>query len=714
MNEMKYPPCAEDGVEIKKTCCGICNQYSHCGVDAYVKDGKVIHIEGSADNPRTHGRLCPRGAALRQYVYNKDRILYPMKRIGEKGEGKFERISWDEAYATIAEKLNGYKAEFGAQSVSFFAGYSKWFRPPLQRLACSFGSPNYLTEGSTCQEAHKMAWWLVFGDMAGADSANADVVMIWSRNPFFSNLDNNRMYYDLFEQGKRFIVIDPRKTSFSQKAWLHLQPRPGTDGALALGMANVIIRENLYDRDFVSNYVSGFEDFSAMVMDYPPERAEALTGVPAEKIILAARTYASAKPAALLTSASPVLHHVNGVQNYRAVVSLVALTGNYDITGGNRVLPAGYLHVSGFTPCNEAAYSGSFHFDVPAIGHKEFPVWKEFIPDQGQAMLLPKYILEGKPYPIKAVFGMGLNHMMWPDSNYMLKALRKLDFFVDVDLFTSESTRYADILLPACSSFERSDVKIFSEGYVQCFPPAIDPLGESRHDIQIIFELAKALGLNDPHLTMSYEDYMNYIIEPTGLTVKEIQENGGIMKTKHTLPPYEERKYVKTGFPTPSRKAELLSERLKPHDGIPGLDALPVYRSFDELYPDFADDQYPLLMNTGSRKPQYMHSRTYRMPWLAGLEKTDLLDMHPSDGEKYGIACGDRIRISTPYGSILATANLTSTVLPGVVHMYHGNEKANTSLLMSHEFLDPVSGYPGYKSFPCRVDKVTETEVEKA
>lgn len=714
MNEMKYPPCAEDGVEIKKTCCGICNQYSHCGVDAYVKDGKVIHIEGSADNPRTHGRLCPRGAALRQYVYNKDRILYPMKRIGEKGEGKFERISWDEAYATIAEKLNGYKAEFGAQSVSFFAGYSKWFRPPLQRLACSFGSPNYLTEGSTCQEAHKMAWWLVFGDMAGADSANADVVMIWSRNPFFSNLDNNRMYYDLFEQGKKFIVIDPRKTSFSQKAWLHLQPRPGTDGALALAMANVIIREGLYDKDFVRRFVLGFDEFSAMVQDYPPQRAEALTGVPADKIILAARTYASAKPAALLTSASPVLHHVNGVQNYRAVVSLVALTGNYDITGGNRVLPAGYLHVSGFTPCNEAAYSGSFHFDVPAIGHKEFPVWKEFIPDQGQAMLLPKYILEGKPYPIKAVFGMGLNHMMWPDSNYMLKALRKLDFFVDVDLFTSESTRYADILLPACTSLERSDVKIFSDGYVQCFPPAIKPLGESRHDIQIIFELAKALGLNDPHLTMSYEDYMNYIIEPTGLTVKEIQENGGIMKTKHTLPPYEERKYVKNGFSTPSRKAELLSERLKPYDGVPGLDALPVYRSFDELYPDFADDQYPLLMNTGSRKPQYMHSRTYRMPWLAGLEKTDLLDMHPSDGEKYGIACGDRIRISTPYGSILATANLTSTVLPGVVHMYHGNEKANTSLLMSHEFLDPVSGYPGYKSFPCRVDKVTETEVEKA
>ena len=183
-------PCAETGITIKKTTCCICNAFSHCGMDAYVKDGRIIKIEGSADNPHTRGHLCPRGAGIRQYVYNKDRILTPLKRIGEKGKGEFRPISWEEAYAEIAERFNGYKKEYGAHSVAFFAGFSKWFRPVLQRLAGSFGSPNYMTEGSCCQEAHKQAWWLTFGNIAGPDIANADVVLVWTRNPFFSSRAN--------------------------------------------------------------------------------------------------------------------------------------------------------------------------------------------------------------------------------------------------------------------------------------------------------------------------------------------------------------------------------------------------------------------------------------------------------------------------------------------------------------------------------------------
>lgn len=695
--------------EVRKTCCGICNQYSHCGVDAYVADGRIVHVEGSSDNPHSKGKLCPRGAGLRQYVYNKDRILYPMKRVGEKGEGKFERISWEEAYAQIAQKLKTCREESGAQSVTFFSGFSKWYRPVLQRLAASFGTPNYMTEGSTCQEAHKLAWWLTFGEIAGADIANAETVMVWSRNPFYSSMDNNRHFYDLLEQGKKFIVIDPRKTSFAQRAYLHLQPRPGTDGALALGMANVIIREKLYDREFVENYVEGFAEFSALAAEYPLSRVEEITGVEQSLIEKAARLYATAKPAALLTSASPIVHHVNGVQNQRAVLSLVALTGNYDITGGNRVVPSGYLMVTGFTPSNAKEYAGKFHFDVPAIGHDKFPVWAEFVPEQGQAMLLPESILEGKPYRTRALFGVGMNHMMWPDSSYMLSALKELEFFVDVDLFVTETARYADILLPACTSVERSDVKIFSDGYVQCFPPAIEPLGESRHDIEILLDLARALEIDDPHLNMSYEAYMDYIIEPTGLTVREIMENGGIMKPRCVLPPYEEKKYRKEGFRTPSGKVELLSRRLLKY-AERGYDALPRYRSYSELYPAFSGGEWPLLMNTGSRKPQYMHSRTYRMPWLAGLEPTDLLDIHPEDARALGLEEGNRAAVSTPYGRVETTAHLTATVLRGVVHMYHGNESANLSYLMLHEFLDPISGYPGYKSFPCRVERIEKGE----
>lgn len=698
--------CKENGIEVKKTCCGICNQYSHCGIDAYVRDGKIIRVEGSSDNPHSKGQLCAKGSGIRQYVYNKDRVLYPLMRVGEKGEGKFERISWEDAYRIIAQKLTGYKAAFGPETVAFFSGFSKWFRPPLRRLSESFGSPNYITEGSACQEAHKMAWWLTFGKIGGADVAGAQVVLVWSKNPFYSTLEDNRGFYEQFEKGKIFIVVDPRKTSFTQKACLHLQLRPGTDGALALGMANVIIQEGLYDREFVEQYVKGFEEYAQLAERYTPERTEALTGVPKEKMIRAARLYATAKPAAMITSAAPVVHHVNGIQNYRAVISLVALTGNYDITGGNRVLPVGYLLVTGFTPSNVDAYIGERHVGIPAMGHREFPVWAEYTPEQGQAMVLPDYILKGKPYPIKAVFAMGLNHMMWPDSTYMLEALRKLEFFVDTELFLTETARYADLVLPACSSVERSDVKIFADGYVQCFPPAIKPLGESRHDIQIIFELAEALGLEDPHLRMGYEEYMDFILAPTGLTVAEIQKNGGIMKTKHTLPPYEEKKYKKKGFPTPSGKVELLSSVLERYAGEFGYDVLPEYRSYSQIYPRFAEGEWPLLMDTGSRKPQFIHSRTFRMEWIAGLEGTDLLDIHPEDAGNLEIKDGDRVRISTPSGSVEATAHLTATVLPGVVHMYHGNEKANLSYLMAHDFLDPISGYPGYKSFPCRVEKL--------
>ena len=367
---------------VRKTCCGICNQYSHCGIDAYVRDGKIVRVEGSVDNPHSHGTLCPKGAGIRQYIYNPERVLHPLRRIGAKGEGKFEPISWEEAYRIIAQKLNGYKEQFGPESVVFFSGFSKWYRPVLQRLSESFGTPNYMTEGSACQEAHKMAWWLVFGEMGSPDVAHAGLVLVWSRNPFYSTMENNRVYYEQLEKGVPFIVVDPRKTSLTQRAAIHLQLRPGTDGALALGMARVIIREKLYDQEFVRDYVEGFEEFARLADAYTPERVEALTGVPGDKMVEAARLYATVKPAALHTSAAPVVHHVNGIQNSRAVISLAALTGNYDVTGGNRVLPHGYLSVSSFTPSNGAAYVGERRIPIPAVGHQTFPVWADFLPEQ--------------------------------------------------------------------------------------------------------------------------------------------------------------------------------------------------------------------------------------------------------------------------------------------------------------------------------------------
>lgn len=696
-------PGESTGIEIKKTYCSICNQTTHCGIDAYVKDGRIIKVEGSEDNPHSHGHLCPRGAASRQYLYAQDRILYPMRRVGPKGSGEFQRISWEEAYQAIAESLNRVKTQYGAHQVAFMTGYCKWYRPTLLRLANRFGSPNYLTEGSACQEAHVMAWQLVFGAIAGPDVKHASLVMVWSRNPFYSNLDNNRGYFEALERGTPFIVVDPRKTTLAQRAAIHLQLRPGTDGALALGMANVILTEGLYDKSFVENQVVGFDEFSKLASAYTPQRVQALTGVDADLMVRAARMYARAKPAALLTSAAPVVQNVNGIQNYRAVISLVALTGNYDITGGNRVLPPTYLRVPGQTPCNEMAYIGPKCDDVPAIGHSEFPVWAELVHEQGQSMVLPRYILEGKPYPIRAALAMGVNHMMWPDSRRMLEALGKLEFLAASDLFWTETCKMADIVLPAQSSFERQDVKIFPDNLVQCFPPAVQPLGEAKNDIVMLMELSRYLGVNDELFDCTYEQFMDYIIAPSGLTVRELQAAGGMLPSR-VVRPYEEKKYLHSGFPTPSGKVELSSSLLAKH----GLEPLPVYHAPEELHPELADPAFPLLLCTGARRPQFLHSRTYRMAWIRNLEPINFLSIHPSTADALGISDGDPVWVRTQRGAVRATAEVTATVLPDVVHMVHGNPEADVCTLMEGDYLDPISGFPGYKRFPCRVERIEE------
>ena len=392
--------------KIVKTTCSTCGPC--CEVDAYVKDGKLVCVEGARNTPMQSGGLCAKGVAAVQYVYNKERILYPMKRAGRKGEGRFERISWDEAYDMIADNLLRVRSEYGAKSAVFYAGYAKWYRPALLRLANAYGSPNFCTESSTCFQAAALAWRSLYGNMiCRPDLKNTKTLILWSSNLYHSNTPMSRMFQDLKKRGVKVIDVDPRHTVTAHDADIHLQLIPGTDGALALSMAQVIIEEKLYDREFVEKYVYGFEEYQEYVQEFPPEKAEKITGVPAELIRLAARTYAENGPAGIMFSASPVVHHINGVQNYRAVFSLIALTGNYDIEGGNRTQPGP------FSPANEFGRVRRFDGER-AIGQKEFPAWFDLPCDEAQCIRLADYILDEKPYPIKAVFAMGLNHRMWP------------------------------------------------------------------------------------------------------------------------------------------------------------------------------------------------------------------------------------------------------------------------------------------------------------
>jgi len=244
--------------------------------------------------------LCAKGSATRQYIYHKDRIQTPLKRVGPRGSSQFEAISWDEALDTIAEKCLEIKKDYGPESVVFFSGFTKYFRPYLRRLTHSFGSPNYTTESSTCHQATVMAQTLVYGAPGVPDMKNTDCLLVWSANPFHTNLGNGKNILNNIERGIKMIVVDPRNTPTTARAHLHLQLRPGTDGALALSMAHVIIEENLYDQEIIANYSYGFTEYAAYVKDFTPERGEALTGVPAAKIRQAARMFAGVNRACIM------------------------------------------------------------------------------------------------------------------------------------------------------------------------------------------------------------------------------------------------------------------------------------------------------------------------------------------------------------------------------------------------------------------------------
>ena len=683
--------------EIKKVRCNICS--AGCPIDAYVQDGKLLSVEGSRDWPGQQGGLCSKGAASRQYVYNKDRILYPMKRVGERGSGEFERISWEEAYAMIANNLLRIREKYGSQSTVFYAGYPKWYRPALLRLANAYGSPNYCTESSTCFQSAAMAWRSIYGNnICFPDMMHAKTVLVWSNNLYYSNISMAPMYQSLKERGVNIISVDPRETVTSQAADLHLKLIPGTDGALALSMGQVIIEENLYDHEFVEKYVYGFEEYRAYVQQFKPEKAAEITGLDADLIRQAARIYAKNSPAAVMFSASPVVHHINGMQNYRAVMCLIALTGNYDIPGGNPSRPGPA------SPCNEYMGNVKRLNAIEAIGEKEFPAWFDLPCEEAQCSRLADNILEAQPYPIKAVVGFGLNCRMWPEPEHLQKALGTLDFYVNTDLFLSDSSKMADLVLPAASTFERDVVVNGRGGMFFLSEQAIPPLGDAKNDVEIMIGMLNAMHLTDEALGQGYEHYMDYILQPSGLTIQELREHPEGVKGKVIIPP-EFKTYEKNGFATSSGKVEFVSQVLERYRDSHGYSGLPEYRDYRQMS-GVDQIEYPYILNTGSRKPQFFHSRTYRMPWLANLEQAPLVELHPEDAAALGVEEGEQVKVTSPAGSMCGTAVLCSNGRPGVIHIYHGNPKGEANDLISKDYLDPISGFPGYKSYFCKVEKV--------
>jgi anaerobic selenocysteine-containing dehydrogenase len=345
--------------------------------------------------------------------------------------------------------------------------------------------------------------------------------------------------------------------------------------------------------------------------------------------------------------------------------------------------------------------------------------------DECQSMDIPRQVATGEPYPLRGLVAFGMNYRLWPDSEGFLAAVDTLDFIVDVDLFLTDSARHADIVLPACSSLERSELRCYSQKYIIYTTPVIEPLGESRSDFDIIFALADKLGLayqvqaaaggalggylpnGAPDFGEAAEAAFDWILEPSGMQIAELKTHPAGMPVPDPSP-VGYRKYERSGFRTPSGKMEFSSSILEKHSDYPGIDGLPLYAEppySPVSSPERAKD-YPFVLCTGARLPMFIHSRLFRLPWARSLRPEAAADLNPADAGGLGIAQGDEIELATPTGSIRVRANLSQMIRPGDVHMYHGYPDADVNRLLEGDYLDPISGFPGYKAALCAVRKV--------
>lgn len=699
-------PGADTGIEIRHSLCAICSPTHHCGLDCYVKDGEIIRVEGMAGHPYSHGKLCTKGAAQRSYIYREDRIQTPLKRVGQRGEGSFEPITWEEAYRIIAKRLNQVKQRYGPHSAAFYSGYSKWYRPIFQRFAYAFGSVNFGSDDSACVTAKKIADKVTAGCGGVADIPHASTFLGWNFDGYYSSHLSVEGVQKLKERGGKVIIIDIRDTPAARNlADIFLQINPGTDGALALGMANLIMENGWADMEYVNRYTYGFEAYRELAAGYPLERVSRITGLEPGDIYEAARIFATNGPACTNYSSSALVHHINGFNAHRAVLCLAALTGNFDRTGGNFPKPPSFLRQpAGFKTRDEQFRAYGRPGDAKRIGADRFPLWDSQY-DEFQAMDLIRQLKEERPYPVKAFFALGFNAKMFPETDVLLELMKeKLDFIVDVDLFMTMSAKYADIVLPACSSVERSELKCYRGGYLVYTKPVIEPLYESRPDVDILRDLAREMDLDDQLLKAGYDACLEWMIQGCGLTLEQLKQSDVPLKVPSAQWPVKPGNCLKNGFKTPTGKFEFYSTTIAGMDSSLGLNPLPDYRDpLEDQNSQELREKYPFYLCTGARLAHAVHSRTHETPWLRSLCPDPVCEVNRQDAARLGITEGSLVTLSSPYGQVHMKAKVTGKIRPGVILALHGYTEANVNNLIGRDHLDPYSGFPGYKGMRCNL-----------
>lgn len=669
-----------------------------CGQKLFVQDGKLIRVEGDENNPWNQGRSCPRVLALKQYMYHPDRITRPLKRVGERGEGQFEPIGWNEAFDLCERRLRAIRDAHGPESVIFVQGTGRDIGGPMTLLAYSFGSPNWVQlglSGHSCYTPRLAAMKAMTGEFVVADCSQflerryddpqwtpPKVIMTWGQNPTNGCPDGffGHWVVDCMKRGSKIIAVDPRNTWITGRAAHHLQVRPGADGALALGMLHVIINEGLYDKAFVDTWVHGFAELSERVRQYPLETVARITETPADDIAAAARFFARSKPAAIHWGVA-VDMCADATAVAQAITSLSIITGNIDIPGGQVIArPAQGVTTYPFSTEELVRLYGADlikRLNEKRIGADVYPMVKNF-----RAWAQPDMVIDqiesGQPYPIKAAWIQTSNVIggQAARADFHLKALRKLDFIAVVDLFHNPTTMaLADVVLPAATFAEKDSIRAWWA------PLAVlkkrVQVGECKSDWEINFELAKRFSPEGMKQWDTLEDLFNERLKPSGTTVAELLNEGGWrMPPEGPSRPYRRhergllRADGKPGFGTPTGKLELYCETYKQWS----LDPLPFYTEPPQsaAATPALFETYPLVMITGARSQLFFHSEHRMIPWLRERMPDPIVEVHPETARQYGIDDGEWVYLENNMGRVKRKAAVTRKVKPQHVHTMHG------------------------------------------
>ncbi|MBA2531642.1 MAG: molybdopterin-dependent oxidoreductase [Nocardioidaceae bacterium] len=646
-----------------------------CAFIYHVKDGRLVDVVGDPDHPMTRGGLCVKLHDFASHHYNPDRVLHPQRRTGPKGSGEFTRISWDEALKEIRERWTDIIATHGSQAIMphAYLGHQGTLNGLTSGDAFFNRLGSSVAEKTYCESTSSTAWIMTVGPTGGLDVeslAYAKYIIVWGMNMTSTNLHAWPFVLEARRNGAKVVVIDPVRTRTAKQADWHVAIRPGTDGALALGMMNVIITEDLVDHDYVEKYTLGYEDLKARAEEYPPDRVAEITGIPADDIRKLAREYATTQPAAIRQGVA-IERSRGGGQAIRAVTCLPALVGAWRHVGGGAV---------------------------------EMPIWE--FPTNFDKICRPDWIRPGTRVineldlgaaltgeleldpPVMSLFVYNSNPVSQaPSQEKLVRGLQREDLFTVVsELFISETARFADIILPAAMQAEQYDIMItWGHLYMMLNQPAIAKPGEVLPNVDMFRRLAKTMGFTDAYWDMSDDEMLLEFYDWNapqlqGITLDLLKEQG--YARLNVGAPDTRAPHAQGEFKTPSGKCEFRSsaaangnfvvpvwrsmyEEMQPGDPVdPVPDYIPPYESAVSN-PDLAD-RYPLSLV--SPKPHgFLNSQYGNEVYQNKIQGPQKIVLHPDDAAERQIETGDTIRMFNDRGSLEGIAAVNDTVYRGLV-----------------------------------------------